>query len=216
MATCERRVDRGARTAKLLLVALGTEIRNARIGAGLSQASVAKSAGLSQPVLSRIERAEAKNATVECLARILAVLGMRLFAKAFPDGDPIRDAPQRRLLERLRSLVHPSIGWHQEVPVTTDPRDGRAWDAVLITKPLATHVEAETQLRDAQAVQRRLELKKRDGQPGRLILLVADTRSNRAVLRSKPFGDAFPVSPTKALDALARGDDPGGDAIVLL
>jgi hypothetical protein len=80
----------------------------------------------------------------------------------------------------------------------------------------ADPVEAQTRLHDAQAAQRRLELKKRDGQRGWLILLVADTRSNRAVLRSRPFGDAFPVSASRALDALVRGEDPGGDAIVML
>jgi hypothetical protein len=100
--------------------------------------------------------------------------------------------------------------------VTCDQHDLRAWDAVLATQPLPTHVEAETQLHDSQAVQRRLELKKRDGEPGRLILLVADTRANRAVLRSRPFGDAFPISSQAALGALARGEDPGGDAIVVL
>ncbi len=104
----------------------------------------------------------------------------------------------------------------EEVPVTNDPADRRAWDSVLDTQPLPTHVEAETQLRDVQAVQRRLALKKRDGEPGRLILLVADTRANRAVLRSNPFGDAFPVTASSALAALARGNDPGGDAIVVL
>jgi hypothetical protein len=166
--------------------------------------------------LSRIERVEARNVSLESLARIFAVLGLRLSAKAYPDGDPLRDAPQRALLDRLRPLVNPRTGWRQEVPVTNDQRDLLAWDVVIETRPLPTHVEAGVQLRDAQAVQRRLELKRRDGDPGRLILLVADTRSNRAVLRSGPFGDAFPLSGRAALEALARGEDPGGDAIVVL
>ena len=216
MSTRDRLADRGARTAQHLVASVGTEIREARLAAGLSQATVARSARVSQPMLSRIERAQSRHVSVESLARVLAVLGLRLSLKAYPDGDPLRDASHRRLLDRLRTLVHPTVVWRQEVPVTADPADRRGWDAVLRTTPLPTHVEAETQLRDAQAVQRRLELKKRDGQTCQLILLVADTRSNRAVLRSKPFGDAFPVAATRALEALARGEAPGGDAIVVL
>jgi transcriptional regulator with XRE-family HTH domain len=216
MATRERPADRGSQTSARLLFAIGTEIGDARRAAGLSQRTVAASARLSQSALSRIEHGRARRVSVDTLSRVLAVLGLRLSLKAYPDGDPIRDAPQRRLLGRLQPLVDPLAGWRQEVPVTQDPSDRRAWDAVLATRPLPTHDEAETQLNDTQALQRRLELKKRDGERGRLILLVADTRANRAVLRSKPFGDAFPVSGSTALAALARGDDPGGDAIVVL
>jgi transcriptional regulator with XRE-family HTH domain len=94
MATRERLADRGTRTAMQLLVAVGAEIRNARLGAGLSQRAVAKSARVSQPVLSRIERAQARQASIETLARVLAVVGLRLSLKAYPDGDAVRDAPQ--------------------------------------------------------------------------------------------------------------------------
>src|SRR3954453_18007157 len=104
MATRERLADRGAGTSPRLLPPLGAEIRDARVAAGLSQDTIASNARVSQPVLSRIERAQAPHVTVATLARILAVVGLRLSLKAYPDGDPLRDASHRRLLDRFRSL----------------------------------------------------------------------------------------------------------------
>jgi hypothetical protein len=51
-----------------------------------------------------------------------------------------------------------------------------------------------------------------------MILVVADTRHNRHVLRlAKPdlVGD-FPVAGTEVLAALARGERPAGSGIVLV
>jgi len=78
-------------------------------------------------------------------------------------------------------------------------------------------VEAETRLRDIQALERRVALKKRDGNLTRVVLLVADTRANRALIRSlgSTVQGAFPVPGRVALDALAAGRDPGGDALIL-
>ena len=79
-------------------------------------------------------------------------------------------------------------------------------------------VEAETRLYDSQALQRRLALKMRDGAAERLVLLVADTRSNRAALTGSGTGltEMFPLPARAALAALRRRHDPGGSAIVVL
>ena len=96
--------------------------------------------------------------------------------------------------------------------------DMRAWDAKLIGAGVRIGVEAETRLVDAQALTRRLALKRRDGDVDHVILLVADTRGNRAVLRA--FADAlaadFPVPGARALAALTAGRDPEGSAILLM
>lgn len=79
-------------------------------------------------------------------------------------------------------------------------------------------VEAETRLRDIQALDRRLALKERDGGMDRLILLVMASRSNREAIRS--HGDIlaarFPVPGARALEFLGAGVDPGGNALILL
>jgi hypothetical protein len=59
--------------------------------------------------------------------------------------------------------------------------------------------------------------KQRDLGIARVILLVADTRHNRAVvLRVPELRRRFPVSTRACLAALDKGRDPGGDALVVL
>ena len=79
-------------------------------------------------------------------------------------------------------------------------------------------VEAESRLGDLQALERRLALKLRDGSMEHLILLVANTRHNRTVLRSA--GAAlwleFPLNGVRGLELLAAGVAPTGSAIIVL
>ena len=61
-------------------------------------------------------------------------------------------------------------------------------------------------------------LKRRDGAVEHVILLLADSRHNRAFLRSAGAGflAEFPVPGPVALERLAAGEDPGGSSIILL
>jgi hypothetical protein len=79
-------------------------------------------------------------------------------------------------------------------------------------------VDAETRLRDIQALSRRAALKRRDDGAEIMILLVADTRHNGQILRlAKPDLIAeFPVAGRAALAALSSGERPAGSAIVIL
>jgi hypothetical protein len=65
---------------------------------------------------------------------------------------------------------------------------------------------------------RRLELKRRDGAAGRLVLLVNDTRANRDALRAATdaFAMAFPAAPRSAIAALLEGCDPGDDLLLVM
>ena len=64
---------------------------------------------------------------------------------------------------------------------------------------------------------RGLRSKQRDIGAKRAILLVADTRHNRAVIGAVPeLRDEFPISTRVCLPALGRGEDPGGDCLVIL
>ena len=62
------------------------------------------------------------------------------------------------------------------------PRDFRAWDAVVSGVGWTIGVEAETHVRDLQALERRLALKQRDGAMSLVILLLADTRHHRELM----------------------------------
>ena len=97
------------------------------------------------------------------------------------------------------------------------PGDLRSADVVIDGPSVDAMVEAETRLDDLQAMERRINLKQRDLGVRRVILLVADTRHNRAILEAHPdLLQRFPVSTRACLLALREGRDPGGDAIVLL
>jgi hypothetical protein len=145
------------------------------------------------------------------------VLGYELAVRPYPAGDPIRDAAHVALLERLRVRCHRSLVWRTEVPLPL-PGDLRAWDATISAEAFRAAVEAETRLRDLQALDRRLALKERDGGLDCLILLVLDTRANRAVVRAHAdmLAMRFPVPGVRALELLGAGVDPGGNSLILL
>jgi transcriptional regulator with XRE-family HTH domain len=212
----ERARDRGRRTAAALRGAIATELRDARRASGLSQAHVATVAGLTQSSISRVERGLRREVSVEDLALHASALGLRVVIKAYPESGAVRDAAQLRLLAAFREIVHPSFRWRSEAPVA-GRGDLRAWD-VLLTGPITIGVDAETRLHDIQALQRRVELKRRDGSVDRVLLVVADTRQNRRVLdeHAIALAGSFPVASRSARSRLAAGTDPGGNAMVIV
>lgn len=150
-------------------------------------------------------------------SRLLACVGLDLSVRAYPAGRGIRDAAQLALIAQLKTLVGPRWDWRSEVPMPL-PGDLRAWDVVLRGSAVTIGVEAESRLRDIQALDRRVMLKLRDSGFDRAVILVAATRSNRTVLREIADGvrSNYPVPSRHALDALVRGRDPGRNAIIML
>jgi transcriptional regulator with XRE-family HTH domain len=217
MSTVERRAARAARAANRIRANLAEEIRAARIGAGLSQADVARVAELSRAELSRIERGEAPWVSVEALCRIAVPLGLDASVRLFPAGEPIRDRAQQPLLGRLRARVAPSLRWQPEVGIPI-PGDRRAWDAVIAGAGWRIAVEAESRLHDIQALARCISLKQRDDGEVDVLLLVNDTRRNREVLRTQreSLRHLLPLDGRAMLAALAAGRSPGGGGIVVL
>jgi transcriptional regulator with XRE-family HTH domain len=217
MGSRERRVDVGAANAREILARLPAEARALRLGSGLTQAIVAAALGLSRSQYSRIERGLSSDLSIATACRMYAVLGQRLAIKGYPDGDPIRDAAHAALLERLHRQCHRSLTWRTEVPLPL-PGDLRAWDATIGATAFGAGVEAETRFRDQQALDRRLGRKERDGGLDLLILLLLDSRSNRAAMRDHIdwVRQRFPVPGLRALEALAAGMSPGGNTVILL
>jgi hypothetical protein len=140
------------------------------------------------------------------------------------------------LLERLRAVISPTLSWRTEVPLP-NPGDQRAWDAMIVgharsggptsdgpgtdavgIRSFRVGIEAETRPRDAQALQRRLALKRREGGVDHVIVLLAATRGNRAFLREAwpALAADFPVSARDVIKALAAAGDPAGSAIVVM
>jgi transcriptional regulator with XRE-family HTH domain len=220
MGTRERPADRGRRRSGEAFRRLGQEHRDARVAAGLSLRDAAAASGAAYTQLWRFERGELDRVSITDVGAWCAVVGLDLVIRAYPAGDPIRDRAQLALLERLRKRLHPSLRWRTEVPLPIE-RDLRAWDAEISGRhpePWRARVEAETRITDGQALERRLTLKYRDDPGGHLILLVSDTRANRAAIRSIREGvmGLLPLNTRELLAAFSSGRDPGASGIAIM
>ncbi|MEO7117652.1 MAG: helix-turn-helix transcriptional regulator [Candidatus Limnocylindrales bacterium] len=217
MPPSERPADRALREARIVLRELGDELRRARVAAGLTQAEVARATGTSHSQVGRIEREDLDDVGIVQISRLLAVVGRKLHTRSYLHGSPRRDLAHAQLLGRLRQRMHPSFDWRTEVPFP-DVNDPRSWDSVARRVDFRIGIEGETRPNDGQELKRRLAAKRRDGRVDRLILLLSDTRSNRAFLREveAEFRPDFPIPGRIALRAFEAGRDPGGDAIILL
>jgi transcriptional regulator with XRE-family HTH domain len=212
-----RPVDRGTERGRRARVSIGADIRGARINRNLTLREVARAVGVSPSTGSRLERGVLEHVDVMLLARMCAVVGLDLSVKAYPGGEPIRDAAHLALLGDFRALLHPSVDWATEVPLP-GAGDPRAWDGLTRGADWRYGVEAETAPRDGQATVRRVALKQRDGQVDGVLLVLRDTHQTRVFVREiEPVvGSTFPVSGLRALELLAVGVDPGGSAIIVL
>jgi hypothetical protein len=167
--------------------------------------------------VGRIAQGRKDSLTISESTVLLAALGREISVRTYPLGDPVRDAGHLKLLERLRVRLHPRLIWRVEVPVVGG-RDLRSWDAVISGAGWSIGIEAETRVRDVQALERRLSLKHRDGSVDALLLLLADTRHHRAVVRLAGEGltATLPASGRRSLELLRVGARPEGNSLILL
>lgn len=213
----ESRGDRARRRARDARTALGNELRSARLGSGLGQAQVAGAVGISRAQWSRIERGAIQRVTLEQMTVACAAVGLDLVVRAYPVSDPERDRAHAALLDRLRARMPPRTLWRTEVPLSR-PGDLRAWDAVASLDGRVAAVEAEVRLWDLQALERKVALKQRDGEASVVLLLVGDSRANRAVLAThrEQLRPRFPLDGRDVLAALRGGRLPAHSEIVTL
>jgi transcriptional regulator with XRE-family HTH domain len=222
MATRETPADRGSRVARHDLARIGNEFRDARLAAGLSVARVAQAVGLSKSHVSRIERGQVPDVATRHLGRIGAVLGLDVRLRAYPGGDPLRDAGQVRLGARFLTRLHQAIRARAEETLPGSG-DRRAWDLWLDgwidgAERTGLPVELETHVTDYQALLRRAHRKMHDGNVRSILLVIADTPFNRRSIAAAGIlvASDFPVSPRAALASLAAGVRPSGSALIFL
>jgi transcriptional regulator with XRE-family HTH domain len=216
MATTERRLAEADRRARRLLAAVGDEIRNARLGIGISQATLGRAAAMSRTKVGRIEQGRPETSVCD-LTRLSGLVGLDLSVRAYPGGQPLRDGAHGRLIDALRRRLGRPLRLRTEVPLPVSG-DPRAWDGVIVGGTMPVGLEAEMRLRDAQAVDRKIALKQRDGGIDVVILLIADTHANRRALAAvgPALGERFPLRTRAVLEALGDGVVPPASGIVLL
>jgi transcriptional regulator with XRE-family HTH domain len=212
MPAAERSIDRGTRLGARALGDIAEELREARLGLGVSQEHVAAAARVSRPRYSKIERGKAPTLTIAEAARLGSVLGLDLWLRLYPGPQPLRDAASSRRLRCLLSHVRRPLRWQTEVPLPRRPdrTEQRAWDAVVYGEGSRTAIELEMRLRDGQAVERRVALKRRDDPTAAFLLAIADTRANRRVLADHPdlFADLPRLRAVDVFSALESGRHP--------
>ena len=217
MAGRRRAVILGETRGKAAVALLCRDIDEAIQNLGLSYAAVGRDVGLSGAQVGRIAHGKSPGLSIAQASILVAAVGLELSIRTYPTGRPLRDTPQLELLARFRAAIDPSLGWRMEVPVVHGP-DLRAWDAVISRDGWRYAVEAETRIRDIQALERRIALKLRDGDVDGVLLVVWKTRTNVSLLRSvgAHLGSAYAVPGSVALQRLAAGTNPGGNALIIL
>jgi transcriptional regulator with XRE-family HTH domain len=219
MPSASRTIDRGNQLGERALDAIGREFEIARRGLGLSQDHVAAAARLSRPRYSKVERGKCQTLQVVEITRVAAVLGLDPTFRIYPSGSPLRDAASVRRLRDFLSLASPPLITRSEVPLpqVDHRRELRAWDAMLFGHVERTAIELEMRLHDAQAVQRRVALKRRDDPTEHFLLLIADTRTNRRILAEFDglFADLPRLRPTIVRAALLAGRHPGTGIVLV-
>jgi transcriptional regulator with XRE-family HTH domain len=217
MATTQRPFDRGTELARSATARLGRELRDARRDRALSLKAASRAAGTSTSELSRIELGQALRVPLVTLHRCAAVVGLDLSSKLYPGAGPLRDGAHASLLTDFRACLHRTIRWAAEVPLPI-AGDLRAWDALIAGAEWRYGVEAETAPRDAQALNRRIQLKARDGNVDGVLLVLRDSQSNRRFVRESAveLGSTFPQSGARAVELLRAGADPGRGAVIFV
>lgn len=216
-----KRVERiGLEQAQRIGERFGSEVRIARVSAGLSQRELARRAGLTQAFVSQIERGRVIPA-VESMVRLATVLGLVLSLRLFPgEGLKLRDSGQLTVALAIRKEVHASCRVRLEEPIAYG-NDRRAADMVLETPIELVMLEIERGIVDFQAQYRAAQLKRaalseRLGRPVRLVIAVLDTRRNRELLRphQEMIKTALPLSSRQIWAAVRSGEPIGGDGLL--
>jgi transcriptional regulator with XRE-family HTH domain len=217
MPTRERRLERADWLIHRDLEELGNDLRTARMSAGLTLRVVARHVGVVPSMILKNERGHKPAARPELLARHAAAVGMRARIKVYPEGPPIRDAASIALMRQFKERLGKAAKLLVEQPVTAEPLDRRAFDATLDIPP-GIALEFVTRFHDCQAQLRAAQLKQRDSNLGRLIIVVRATHANRRAVAAAAdiVATTFPLGTRSIMSALEEGRDPGANGLVFI
>lgn len=203
-----------AREAALVI---GQEVALARTNQGLSVHAAARLAGVAPATQQRVEAGDpAVGITTVC--RVAAPLGLKVWGKAFPVVTPaLRDTGQLAIAEYLRTAA----GTRLSVVLEHGLGNGRAIDAVFMGTDEIIAAEIERLLADLQAQYRRADAKRTElaelhHRPVRLVIVAADTRHNRAVVRDHAalIGSMLPAGSREIMRAIRTSQPLGRDGLL--
>ncbi len=211
----------GRSRAKYLAASFGRELRIARMSAGLTQADIARLAGVSQQQVSAAELGVG-DTSLDVRCRLAAACGHELGWRLHPVATVrLRDSGQLALAQLIVAAAHPTWRPRLEVPVVRG--DPRAADLVLTGPAEVIHIEIERALVDFQAQLRSAQVKRdlmaaQDQRPIRLVLAVPDTTATKQ--RLAPFAQlmtqAMPASSRTIWRAIRGGEPLNDDGILFV
>lgn len=222
LAGRRRIVEREAvRFARLDAARIAEELRELRLGLSVSQASVARVVGVSQSVLSDLERGD-PTVGLEIRRRTAIALGADLRVTVYPGATPmLHDAAHARIIERILARRHPR--WRAELEARV-PGPGRAsTDIRLSAGGMFVLIEVETHVRRWEATVRRCFEKRelvRAAAPAHsavfAVLCLPPTRHHRRLVAElgESVRAAFPQSPDHLRRSLEEGTDWPGEGIL--
>jgi hypothetical protein len=153
------------------------------------------------------------------IAEIASILGLEPSLTLHRIGTPIRDKGHEALIARFRERL--GHGWRvvreAEFPGEGDPR---SWD-VLLRHPVEHYLigaEAETRIRDLQALVRRMKERGSQGGVDHLVIALSDTRLNRTLVADlrDALGPDVQTRASAIIGALANVSRLPGSGVVLL
>ena len=206
------------RRANHQLRRMGAELRTARAKLRMSDREVARRAGVSRSTVARLEHGDPAM-RVDTLTAVMAAAGLDLVLQAYEGATlSLRDTGQMDIAEVIRSAAGDS--WRPVTEVAAGPY-GRSADLVLYSAEEVIHVEIERGAADFQAQERSAKRKREalasgEGRPVRLVLVIEDTRSNRAALAPHEalIRSQYPATSREIMSALRNGRPLGRDGLL--
>lgn len=217
MPARERLLEIGRRRGERLNRKFGEDVRELRIGLGLSQRELSAALSVSASKLARWERALPPHPDLIEAAVVMRLLGQDFVASPYPAGGALRDRAHAQLVSAFLGILPTAVTRRLESPVPM-PGDLRAWDVLLRLGPAWVGVAVETRLRDWQALYRREEAKARDSGVDRILFVLLDSRANRRAVgeAGRALREALPLDGRAILPALRSGRDPGANGLIFL
>jgi transcriptional regulator with XRE-family HTH domain len=217
MGTRETKAQRGRRRGRELTAVVIAQLRDARLAAGLSQRAVAAAVGWSQQHYSRFETGRLSNIPLTVITVIASLLGLDASLTFHRVGPALRDKGHQALIARFTRLLSPAWRVIREAPFP-NLGDPRSWDALLRLANQLVGVEAETRIRDMQALVRRMRQRATAGGADVMVLVLSDSAHNRDLFHDlrAALGPDFATPPGELLIALRNGLPLPGSGVVLL
>jgi transcriptional regulator with XRE-family HTH domain len=196
---------------------IGSEVKLARITHGMTGRQVADRAGVSWSTEMRVELGD-PNVTITTVCAVTEAVGLDFVGRTYAgQGPTLRDTGQLQFAEHMCAQAHAS--WQPTIELLVGAH-GECIDVALFGPQEIWASEIERMATDFQARYRRADRKRAilaelHQRPVRLLLVIEDTRRNRAAMEPHlpVIRAALPAGTREVMTALRTGRPLGRDGL---